>query len=345
MGLRFRRTLKIAPGLRLNFNKNSVGLSIGPRGAKYTINSSGRRTASVGIPGSGLYYTESTGGGRRKTETEFDPLTRVDEHGNTEHIDIPGLFAGRAETIFFEFAEQFLVSDSNFSFDEIKAAAENIKTTNPEIAPFIDYVMIAKTANVSAQEALALCERLYAMPDLLTDKIAKKYFDQFRANIPIARGISFSTDYNHSYLTYTYSEILQALGQPQKALEIISKAPDSEYKNIDILDLRLALKEYETVIDETNDLENEDDQSAILLIFRAIAYRELKEFDLAIETLRIALSKRTRPNDILAFARYERAVTYVAMGKKAQAIKDLNTIIAKDYTDEEAKKLLKELDS
>ena len=76
---------------------------------------------------------------------------------------------------------------------------------------------------------------------------------------------------------------------------------------------------------------------------RAIAYRELKEFDLAIETLRIALSKRTRPNHILAFARYERAVTYVAMGKKAQAIKDLNSIIAKDYNDEKAKKLLKEL--
>ena len=343
MALRFRRTVKIAPGLRLNFNKNSVGLSIGPRGAKYTINSSGRRTASVGIPGSGLYYTESTGGGRRKTETEFDPLTRVDEHGNTEHIDKPGLFAGRAETIFFDFADKYLGPDSKLSFDEIKAAAEKVKTANPDIAPLIDYIMIAKTANVNAQEALALCERLYAMPDLLTDKIAKKYFDQFRANIPIARGISFSTDYNHSYLSYAYSEILQALGQLQKALEIIQKVPESEYKNIAILDLRLALKEYETVIDETNDLENTDDENAILLTFRAIAYRELKEFDLAIETFKLALSKRSRSSDILEYARYERAVTYIAMGKKAQAIKDLNSLIAKDYNDEAAKKLLKEL--
>ena len=343
MGLRFRRTLKIAPGLRLNFNKNSVGLSIGPRGAKYTINSSGRRTASVGIPGSGLYYTESQGGGRRKTETEFDPLTSYDAQGNQQHIDTPGLFAGRAETIFFEFADQFLGPDSKLSFDEIKSAAEKVKTANPDIAPLIDYIMIAKTANVSAQEAFALCERLYAMPDLLTDKIAKKYFDQFHARIPIARGISFSTDYNHSYLSYTYSEILQALGQPQKALEVIQKVPDSEYKNIAILDLRLALKEYETVIDETNDLENEDDQSAILLIFRAIAYRELKEFELAIENFKLTLAKRSRSSDILEYARYERAVTYIAMGKKAQAIKDLNSLIAKDFDDEAAKNLLKEL--
>ena len=163
--------------------------------------------------------------------------------------------------------------------------------------------MIAKTANYKAEDALAICERLYAIPDLLNDKIAKKYFDQFRATIPIARGITFSTDYNHSYLSYAYSEILQALGQPQKALEVIQKVPDSEYKNIAILDLRLALKDYETVIDETNDLENIDDESAILLIFRGIAYRELKEFDLAIETFKQAMSKRSRSSDILEFAR------------------------------------------
>ena len=341
MGLRFRRTLKIAPGLRLNFNKNSVGLSIGPRGAKYTINSSGRRTASVGIPGSGLYYTESVGGG--KSEAEFDPLTRYDEHGHQEHIDTPGLFAGRAETVFFEFANKYLTHESNLTFDETKAIAENIKTTNPEIAPLIDYVMIAKTAAANPQEALAICERLYAMPDLLNSKIPTKYFDQFRATIPIARGITFSTDYNHSYLSYAYSEILQALGQPQKALEVIQKVPDSEYKNIAILDLRLALKEFETVIDETNDLENTEEENAILLTFRAIAYRELKEFDLAIETFKLTLAKRSRSSDILEYARYERAVTYIAMGKKAQAIKDLNSLIAKDYNDEAAKKLLKEV--
>lgn len=341
MGLRFRRTMKIGPGLRLNFNKNSIGLSIGPRGAKYTINSSGRRTASVGIPGSGLYYTESSGGGRRKSET--DPFTSYDSQGNVQHLDIPGLIAGRAETIFFEFADKYLAQESKFSFEETKAAAEAIKIENPDIAPLIDYVMIAKTVNVSAQEALAICERLYAIPDLLDGKIPNKYFDQFRATIPIARGISFPTDYNHSYLTYTYSEILQALGQPQKALEIVQNAPESEYKNIAILDLHLSLKDYETVIDETNDLENIDDESAILLIFRGIAYRELKEFDLAIETFKQAMSKRSRSRDILEFARFERALAYAAMGKKAQAIKDLTNLVASDYNNEEAKQKLEEL--
>jgi hypothetical protein len=67
---RLRRSVKIAPGIRLNINKKSVGLSAGVRGARYSVNSSGRRTRSIGIPGTGLYYRSQSGGTRgRKRET------------------------------------------------------------------------------------------------------------------------------------------------------------------------------------------------------------------------------------------------------------------------------------
>lgn len=60
MGVRFRRSIKIAPGIRLNFNKKSFGLTVGVKGAHVTVNSKGRKTASVGLPGTGLSYTTST---------------------------------------------------------------------------------------------------------------------------------------------------------------------------------------------------------------------------------------------------------------------------------------------
>jgi hypothetical protein len=53
---RFRKSVKIAPGIRLNIGKKSVGVSAGIRGARHSISSTGRRTTSVGIPGSGLSY-------------------------------------------------------------------------------------------------------------------------------------------------------------------------------------------------------------------------------------------------------------------------------------------------
>lgn len=66
MGFRFRKSVKIAPGIKINFNKKSWGVTVGKRGAHYTINSKGKRTASVGIPGTGLSYTTSSGGKKSK---------------------------------------------------------------------------------------------------------------------------------------------------------------------------------------------------------------------------------------------------------------------------------------
>ena len=60
MGLRFRRSVKICKGVRLNFNKNSWGMSVGGRGYGYSFNSKGRQTKHIGIPGTGLSYVTSS---------------------------------------------------------------------------------------------------------------------------------------------------------------------------------------------------------------------------------------------------------------------------------------------
>lgn len=64
MGFRFRKSVKIAPGVRLNIGKKSVGISAGVKGARMSVNSSGRKTTTVGLPGTGLSYskTEKIGG-------------------------------------------------------------------------------------------------------------------------------------------------------------------------------------------------------------------------------------------------------------------------------------------
>lgn len=61
MGLRFRKSFKLAPGVRLNLGRKGFGASFGGKGMRHTISSTGRRTTSVGIPGSGLSYTHTHG--------------------------------------------------------------------------------------------------------------------------------------------------------------------------------------------------------------------------------------------------------------------------------------------
>jgi hypothetical protein len=40
----YRRSRRIAPGVRLNLGKRGVGVSVGPRHAKFSANSRGRRS-------------------------------------------------------------------------------------------------------------------------------------------------------------------------------------------------------------------------------------------------------------------------------------------------------------
>ena len=58
MGFRFYRRIRLIPGLRVNLSRSGPSLSFGHRGAWYTVGPRGRRV-TVGIPGSGLSYTES----------------------------------------------------------------------------------------------------------------------------------------------------------------------------------------------------------------------------------------------------------------------------------------------
>lgn len=55
---RFGRSIKIAPGVKLNLNKKSTSLTFGTKGFHHTVSSNGKRTTSAGIPGTGLSYVD-----------------------------------------------------------------------------------------------------------------------------------------------------------------------------------------------------------------------------------------------------------------------------------------------
>lgn len=75
MATRFRRTKKIAPGVRLNISKGSASVSIGPRGMKKTFSTTGRTTTTVGIPGTGLSSSSSSGARRQRVPSSERPTS------------------------------------------------------------------------------------------------------------------------------------------------------------------------------------------------------------------------------------------------------------------------------
>lgn len=59
MGWRFRRSVKVLPGVRLNVSKSGISTSIGGPGATLNIGPKGTRQ-TVGLPGSGVSYSTFT---------------------------------------------------------------------------------------------------------------------------------------------------------------------------------------------------------------------------------------------------------------------------------------------
>jgi hypothetical protein len=73
VGFRFRKQIKIAPGVKLNINKDSASVSVGGKGLTHTVSTTGKKTTTVGLPGSGLSYSTTTG-----VKKEVNPESKPD---------------------------------------------------------------------------------------------------------------------------------------------------------------------------------------------------------------------------------------------------------------------------
>lgn len=82
MGLRFRRSIKICDGLKLNFGKTGMSMTVGSGPLKKTFNTNGNVTTTVGLPGTGIYWTETERRGSRNTRTST-------ARQNRERIQVP----------------------------------------------------------------------------------------------------------------------------------------------------------------------------------------------------------------------------------------------------------------
>lgn len=94
MALRFRKSIKLAPGVRLNFSGRGTSWSFGPRGASVSI---GKRGAYVntGIPGTGLYSrTRIASGAHRPAATgggaTYTMTCAVEDDGSLTFTDASG---------------------------------------------------------------------------------------------------------------------------------------------------------------------------------------------------------------------------------------------------------------
>lgn len=65
MGLRYRKSINLGGGFRINFSKSGVGYSFGGKGFRYTKTACGTNRATVSIHGTGISWVEESGKAKR----------------------------------------------------------------------------------------------------------------------------------------------------------------------------------------------------------------------------------------------------------------------------------------
>ena len=82
MGMRFRKSVKICKGVKMNFSKSGASLSLGGRGHSVNFGGHGAK-ATVGIPGTGLSYSTKVGGSHKSRSSHKSYASHSGSRSNT----------------------------------------------------------------------------------------------------------------------------------------------------------------------------------------------------------------------------------------------------------------------
>ena len=330
-GFRVRKSFKVAPGVRLNVTKRGVGATVGARGAgpRYSVHSSGRRTvsASSGIPG--LYY-QSTHGGKKASPSRSRPAQAAPQARPVK----PGVFSPRGEKDLYKALQ--------------KQDALAMKTVGDQDSTIrlAAYAMAGLLLlNDERAKAKACLESVFSTGQ---EPMATQFFSRYvraLAQIKIADGVTAELQLNRDAVGLALAEIYQEEGDLEKAIDTVEQLEPSTYCAVSLAELYAELKRYDDVIELTEGVLNEDDASALLLVFRGVAFREQGFLDAAHEAFKEALRSRSRNATIRHQALFERAANYSIQGKKGMARKDLERILAEDSSFEGVRERIAEITS
>jgi tetratricopeptide (TPR) repeat protein len=336
MSLRFRRSVKIAPGIKLNLTKTGWGVTAGPRGAHYSVHSSGRVTRSVGLPGTGLYYQSRTSPhratvGRSQPAHSVVPVAAVQP---TSLVPKPGIFASAAERAYHRGVLAYFAGDQPSAL----TAFEQTLATEPNVTSAHLFAGVALFALGDRPRAATHLEAVVSSPTPLPDRLELKYlpssmFD-IRLSVKITEAITAQAPASELGASLMLAEVYQAAGKLEEAIGVMTQVheaiPDPLVR-LSLCDLLFADSDYGGIVEIAAGVTNDSDVAVETLHIKAAAQISMGQFAGAMETFRDALAKTSgRDPALLMAVRYDRALAYERIGQAAKSRADLERIYGTD---------------
>jgi tetratricopeptide (TPR) repeat protein len=323
---RFRRSIKLGPGVRLNVGKTGLGVSMGVRGARRSFHSSGRQTASVGVPGTGLGYVYTSSGGSR-TAASAESGTPAPAELATK----PGWFAPKHEKEFHKALQTYLKGDTEKARELFRSASEK-----DEGGRVLADDLLAGMLSLSAEkpdEAIPYLEEVVASEVELPDELMTKYGFDGGIKLKVTERVTVEAEWGSLAAALALVECYQEQGRVDEAIGVLQQLADADENPailLSLCDLYAQTGAWDEIVDAAAGTTNEDDVTLEIRLLQARALREQGMDEAAYDAYKDALRSKKRNPDLLKEARYERGRLRLEQGKSAQAMKDLQTVYAED---------------
>lgn len=339
VGLRFRRSIKLGKGIRLNVSKTGLGLSAGVRGARYSVHSSGRTTRSLGIPGSGVgFVSTSTGGGKRAPSGDSRSRRQqlvVPPQNAAAVLPRPGLFSGKAEKRYHEGVHAYLRGEHQKALSALEEAV--VAEPTAVSAHLIAAICIGKLDGPDGEQIRQL-ETLISSDAAMPDKLQAKYLPAGMVSLSlmgrITEHISAELPFDSVGATLLLAEHYQESERLEEAIGLVQQLHDANPTDpairLSLADLLMADDDFDGVVEIAAGATNDSDLGAALLHLRGSALFALGHQTGALDSFRDALAKPSRDAALLMVIRYDRALAYGASGQRGRAKQDLERIFAHD---------------
>ncbi|MDI3547581.1 MAG: hypothetical protein PWR10_1233 [Halanaerobiales bacterium] len=337
MGLRFRKSISLGGGFRLNFSKSGIGVSGGIPGFRVSAGPSGKRT-SVGIPGTGIFY-EKRESWKKK-----------------EAISKPEVSARGPKKIRLGLLRYLILSKKEKLF--VKAVNNIIIDNKTEALHKLRQVLQEDSLLTDANFTVALLtedeeERLTAVKRAIENKarfgeLFEKYGVWMGVEISVTPDICLRITNDILGFYLFAAEVLQDAGQLEAAIELLEKSGMDERPEV-----KLSLGElyyingcYDEAIRLLQGMENEDAVGTNALLLLGMSFREKGMNKAAIDTLRKARRRtKERSPSLILEGRYQLALTLEEDGKKHLARKEYEKVLAVDYDYRDVRERLAELEN
>jgi len=314
-------------------------MSLGGRGARYTIGSRGKRV-TLGLPGTGLFYTKTESRSKTKKSTKEKTNQKTNAIQLTEQRLDLGFFK---HLMLSENEKSFIGGCRLYIRRNIQEAYQQFqKSAKLADGAFMAGFLALKQEEYNNAET-------YFLQALQNSKTLGKYFDKYQLDIsvslPITEEIAASIVPGERGIMLALVEVYQKLGKPKEAVQYLKKMRKLDSDDI-IVKISLAEILYEAapmnkkycqeIVKLADGVTNSTAMDSALLLYKAKALRQLGMPHAAEEVIKAALSrKKDRSDELLRALRYERAIVYEEIGKKSQARTEWEKLYAEspDYED------------